>query len=50
MLLGVGVRGDAGDAHFVDVVETHIEVFGDVVVGATGDIAQLGVSVIDGTA
>ena len=39
-MLGGHVRGDAGDADLVDVPQPHVQVLGDVVVGAAGDEAQ----------
>ena len=41
------VRGDAGDAHVVDVRESHVQILGDVVVVSTGDEAELEVPEVD---
>lgn len=48
LLLGVGVRGDAGDPNLVDVLQAHVEVLGDVVVLGTWDVAELEVLEVDG--
>lgn len=41
------VRGDASDAHVVDVRESHVQILGDVVVVSTGDEAELEVPEVD---
>ena len=42
------VRGDAGDAHVVDILQTHVQVLGDVVVITAGDETELVIPEVDG--
>ena len=42
------IRGEAGDAHVIDVIEPHVQVLGNVMVGSPGDESQLVVAVVDG--
>ena len=48
LLLRMDVRSDAGDAHVVDVLESHVQVLGNVMVVAPGDETELVLTEIDG--
>ena len=44
LILRMSVRGNTLDADFVDVIEPHVQVFGDIVILSTWDKAQFKVS------
>lgn len=44
----MSVRGDALDADFVDVIESHVQILGDVVILSSRYKAQLEVTKVDG--
>ena len=44
----MNIRRNAGDPDVVDVVQSHVQVLGDVVVRATGNEAELVVAIVDG--
>ena len=48
LILRMSVRGNTLDADFVDVIEPHVQVFGDIVILSTWDKAQFKVAMIDG--
>ena len=44
----MNIRRNTGDPDVVDVVQSHVQVLGDVVVRATGNEAELVVAIVDG--
>lgn len=48
LVLGMSIRRNTGDPDIVDVVQSHVQVLGDVVVRATGNEAEFVVAIVDG--
>ena len=48
LVFGMNVRSDARDTDLVDVLQTHVQILGDVVVGSARDETQLILAIVNG--